>query len=232
MKTMKKWICVLLAAAMLLALAACGNKSTSGTETKTDTAAEDNQTTQESNDPGTPPEGQPGTPPEGGPGTPPDGQPGTPPEGGPGGPPPEGGPGGPGGGSGDIDYTGATEITSADTRSGETYASSAADENALLIATSDAVTVTDAAVTKTGDSDGGDNCNFYGLNAAVLVKDGATATITRSYVNVRKGASQSTQKLGELYKGDKVKVDSVSGSYAHASNSKQTGYIHVNFLDF
>ena len=186
MKTMKKWICVLLAAAMLLALAACGNKSTSGTETKTDTAAEDNQTTQESNDPGTPPEGQPGTPPEGGPGTPPeggpgmppDGQPGTPPEGGPGGPPPEGGPGGPGGGSGDIDYAGATEITSADTRSGETYASSAADENALLIATSDAVTVTDAAVTKTGDSDGGDNCNFYGLNAAVLVKDGANATIT------------------------------------------------------
>ena len=33
-------------------------------------------------------------------------------------------------------------------------------------------------MTKTGDSDGGDNCNFYGLNAAVLVKDGSTTTIT------------------------------------------------------
>ena len=33
-------------------------------------------------------------------------------------------------------------------------------------------------MTKTGDSDGGDNCNFYGLNAAVLVKDGSEATIT------------------------------------------------------
>ena len=71
-----------------------------------------------------------------------------------------------------------------------------------------------------------------GWVAGNLTRSGATATITRSYVNVRKGASQSTQKLGELYKGDKVKVDSVTGSYAHASNSKQTGYIHVNFLDF
>ncbi|MBP5306026.1 MAG: hypothetical protein J6Z02_09270 [Lachnospiraceae bacterium] len=32
-------------------------------------------------------------------------------------------------------------------------------------------------VSKTGSSDGGDNCNFYGLNAAVLVKDGTTTTI-------------------------------------------------------
>ena len=40
------------------------------------------------------------------------------------------------------------------------------------------VTITDPTVTKTGDSDGGDNCNFYGLNAAVLVKDGSTTTIT------------------------------------------------------
>ncbi len=136
---------------------------------------------------GTPPEGSNGgTPPEkpdgnGGPG-------GTPPEGGSGGTPPEkpdgnGGPGGapgraPGGSSTDINYSGAVEISSADTQSGQTYDSSASDENALLISTSDDVTITDPTVTKTGDSDGGDSCNFYGLNAAVLVKDGAQTTIT------------------------------------------------------
>lgn len=100
--------------------------------------------------------------------------------GGPGGTPPEGGtPGGaPGGSSSDITYTAATEITAADTQSGQTYASTTADESALLISTSDEVTITDPTVTKTGDSDGGDNCNFYGLNATVLVKDGSTATIT------------------------------------------------------
>ena len=48
----------------------------------------------------------------------------------------------------------------------------------MLISASDEVTISDPTVTKTGGSDGGDNCNFYGLNAAVLVKDGSTATIT------------------------------------------------------
>ena len=92
--------------------------------------------------------------------------------------PPGGFGGGPGGSSADIDYTAATEITSADTQSGQTYASTTADESALLISTDAEVTVTNPTVTKTGDSDGGDHCNFYGLNAAVLVKDGATVTIT------------------------------------------------------
>ena len=98
---------------------------------------------------------------------------------------PQGGPGGgmPGGAPGsassaDVDYAGAVEIVSADSQIGQTYASTTADESALLISTSDAVTITNPTVTKSGDSDGGDNCNFYGLNAAVLVKDGAAATIT------------------------------------------------------
>ncbi len=130
---------------------------------------------------GSPPSGAPaGGPPDGngGPGgTPPDGTPpeGTPPDGFGGGMPG----GAPGAGSAeDIEYTAAAEITAADTRSGETYASSAEDESALLISTPEEVSVSNPTVTKTGDSDGGDSCNFYGLNAAVLVKDGATAVIT------------------------------------------------------
>ena len=91
----------------------------------------------------------------------------------------QGGPGGmPGGNSASVDYSAAEELASAETQSGETYVSSKSDESALIIATSDAVTVEDATVTKTGDSDGGDSCSFYGLNAAVLVKDGAAAEIT------------------------------------------------------
>ncbi len=98
------------------------------------------------------------------------------PQGGPGGQMPGGAPGS--GSSADVDYAGAVEIVSADSQIGQTYASTTADESALLISTSDAVTITNPTVTKSGDSAGGDNCNFYGLNAAVLVKDGATATIT------------------------------------------------------
>lgn len=92
--------------------------------------------------------------------------------------PPDGKGGGPGGNSSEVVYGGATEITSSETQDGQTYASSESDQSALLISTSDAVTVTNATVTKSGDSDGGDNCNFYGQNAAVLVKDGSTTTIT------------------------------------------------------
>ena len=112
----------------------------------------------------------PGDPPDGGMGTPPDGMPGN-----------GGGFGGgtpPGGGTSSFEYTAATEITAAAEQSGETYTSESADESALMIRTADTVTIDNPTVTKTGDSRGGDSCNFYGLNAALLVMGGADATIT------------------------------------------------------
>ena len=197
MKRMNRMLAIITAATLTFSLAACGNSaSTSGNQTDTNTSAKQTETmdnsentskNEEGNIPGDslgePSEsGFNGTPPEGGPG-------GTPPErpdgnGGPGGTPPDkpdgnGGPGGaPGGSSADIEYSGAAEITSSDSQSGQSYTSSTADESALLISTSDEVTITNPTVTKSGDSDGGDSCNFYGLNAAVLVKDGSKATIT------------------------------------------------------
>lgn len=126
---------------------------------------------------GTPPDGMPGEPPQGG--APGEGM-GTPPEGmgGPGG---EGGFGGstpPGGGSSDFEYAAATEITEAAEISGEAYASDTADESALIVNTDAGVALTDITVAKTGDSNGGDNCNFYGLNAALLAMGGSTVTIS------------------------------------------------------
>ena len=93
-------------------------------------------------------------------------------------PPDGGGSGGPGGQSADFEYAAATEITTADTQDGQTYASSTADESALIVNTNEDVTLTNFTVSKTGDSDGGDNCNFYGLNAAVLVMGGSNTTIS------------------------------------------------------
>ena len=136
--------------------------------------------------PGEPPEGfGGGTPPQGDPpGEPPEGfDGGTAPQGNPPGDPPSGNGGGfgggtpPGGGTSSFEYAAATEITEAAELDGETYASETADESALMINTADAVSLTDVSVSKTGSSDGGDNCNFYGLNAAVLVMGGSTTTI-------------------------------------------------------
>ena len=151
---MKKALAMILSAVLLLTtLTVCGGTASATAEAPG----------------GEPPEGMPpGDPPGGfggGPG-------GTPP-----GDPPDGFGGGPGGSSADIAYSGAVEITSADTQSGQTYVSTSSDESALLISTADEVTIADPTVTKSGSSDGGDSCNFYGLNAAVLVKDGAAVTI-------------------------------------------------------
>ena len=172
---LKKILSLAIVTIMCVAVTACGQTATSteGTDAVVtqETVAEETTNTSETQNGDSAPEKPDSEAPDGAPGDKPDGEaPGNPPEGG----------GGFGGGSSsaDIDYQGAVEVTSSDTQDGKTYASTTADESALLISTSDDVTITNATVTKTGDSDGGDNCNFYGLNAAVLVKDGSTTTIT------------------------------------------------------
>ena len=86
-------------------------------------------------------------------------------------------PGGPGSRSTDIKYAGETELTAAATETAKTYQSEKADESALLISTKESVTISQPTINKTGSSDGGDNCSFYGVNAALLVKGGSTTTI-------------------------------------------------------
>ena len=161
-----KRILVILLCLLLVACSAAKNETASdgaeaaASESNTRPAPPDGNPPSDGNPPPAPPEGAPGEPPQGAPGE-----------------PPQGGPGGPGGSAESVSYTAATEITAADTRDGETYESTAADENALLIATNEAVEIRSATVKKTGDSNGGDACNFYGLNAAVLAKDGASVSI-------------------------------------------------------
>lgn len=108
---------------------------------------------------------------------------GTPPE------KPDGNGGQPGGNSGssNVSHTGATEISSDTTNNGQSYSSTTGSENALLV-TEGTSTLTNPTITKSGDSDG-DNSDFYGTNAAVLVKtgllniNGGTVTTNGSHAN-------------------------------------------------
>lgn len=86
-------------------------------------------------------------------------------------------PGGPGSRNTNITYKGATELKTGSTEDSHTYQSSKTDENALLISTKEAVALSQPTISKTGSSDGGDNCSFYGVNAAMLVKGGSVTTI-------------------------------------------------------
>ena len=168
---LKKAFCVFLSVIMLVSTFSAYSVSASAENGTPSGALGDGQPPEKPNGdpPGDPPDGMPGgmgVAPDGGPG----GEMGTPPEGGKPG-------GGPGKSSADIDYSGAVEITSADLQENGTYDTSAVDQSALLISTADDVSITNPTVVKSGSSNGGDNCNFYGLNAAVLVKDGSTTTI-------------------------------------------------------
>ena len=101
----------------------------------------------------------------------------------PAGDPPSGAPGGgPGADSSSVSWSGATTITSRKTETGKTYSSTTASQNALLIDTSEDVTITDATVTKTGGTSASDNESFYGTNSGIMVKGGSTTTIKNATI--------------------------------------------------
>lgn len=81
-----------------------------------------------------------------------------------------------------ITYSSNNEITENKNFASETFKSSQSDENAMLISGDVSVSAESITVTKTGDSDGGDNTSFYGNNSAVLAKDGANVLINNSEI--------------------------------------------------
>ena len=171
----RKIIAILLTIAMLFSISLCA-------------CAEEN---------GQPPEPPSGdmAPPDGGNGQPPERPDGNPPDGGPGG----GGFGGgtpPGGATSDFAYTAVTEITEAAEQADLTYQSETADESALIINTGDVVTISNPTVIKTGDSNGGDNCNFYGLNAGVLAMGGTTTNITGGIIETSASGANGVFSYG------------------------------------
>ena len=170
---LKKLIAILITLAMLFSIsfAACAEESAQPPEPPSGDMA--------------PPDGENGQPPERPDGNPPDGIPGG-----------FGGGTPPGGRTSDFTYTASTEITGAAEQAEQTYTSETADESALIINTGDAVTITNPTVTKTGDSDGGDNCNFYGLNAGVLVMGGSTTTITGGLIETSASGANGVFSYG------------------------------------
>ena len=87
-----------------------------------------------------------------------------------------------GGSSSSASYSSAKEITSDEEITSGEYSSSKADENAISASGNIKTTLSNIAVTKTGDSDGGDNTSFYGTNSAIIAKSGANLTIKNATI--------------------------------------------------
>ena len=81
-----------------------------------------------------------------------------------------------------VSYSSAKEITKDEDISSGEYSSNSKDENAISVSGNVKSTLSNIAVNKTGDSDGGDNTSFYGTNSAIIAKDGANVTIKNATI--------------------------------------------------
>ncbi|MBR2543876.1 hypothetical protein IKG10_00095 [Candidatus Saccharibacteria bacterium] len=87
-----------------------------------------------------------------------------------------------GGSSSSAFYSAIKEIASDETITGGEFSSTNADENAISASGNITATLSGITVTKTGDSDGGDNTSFYGTNSAIIAKGGANLTIKNANI--------------------------------------------------
>ena len=85
-------------------------------------------------------------------------------------------------GSNNTSYSATKEITSATTITEGRFTSTNGDENAIMVSGEVTTDISNVTVTKTGDSDGGDNTSFYGTNSGVIAKDGATLNIENATI--------------------------------------------------
>ena len=104
--------------------------------------------------------------------------------------------GGPGMNNSSVTYSSVKELTNdEDITSGE-YKSTNADENVISVSGNINSTLSDITVSKTGDSDGGDNTSFYGTNSAIIAKGGSNVTIKNVSITTNATGSNGVFSYG------------------------------------
>ncbi len=98
--------------------------------------------------------------------------------------------------SGTITYSGVKEITEDTTINSGSFSSNKADENAILVSGDIKATLSNIEVTKTGDSDGGDNTSFYGTNSGIIAKSGANLTLKNITVTTKASGANGVFSYG------------------------------------
>ena len=81
-----------------------------------------------------------------------------------------------------VTYSSVKEITKNENITSGKYKSTNSDENVISVTGDVKSTLSNINVSKTGDSNGGDNTSFYGNNSAILAKDGANVTIKNAKI--------------------------------------------------
>ena len=137
-------------------------------------------------------------------------------QGGPGNGEAPGGQGGPGGGSSEPNSgTGATTFAEDATEADGSYDSSASDESAVMVDGGATVALSNATVTKTGDSSSSEDSDFYGLNAGVLALDGANLALDGGTVTTDAKGANGVFAYGE---GTQVSVSDLQISTSQGNS--------------
>lgn len=134
--------------------------------------------------------------------------------------PPDMGEGGPPGGPGtevsDINKIGAYEQDGGTvSESGQTYTATETDESAVYVYGAGSYTLSDATLTKTGDTSGENTSNFYGNNAIVLAEDESTIILSDCSLTADSAGSNGAFAYGE---GSSIIIDNCTISTTNNSS--------------
>ena len=96
-----------------------------------------------------------------------------------------------------IEYNGKTTITESKNIDNEEFNSNSENQNAILVTGENEVHINNSTVSKTGDSNSGDNTSFYGINSAVLAKDKAKLYIDNMTVTTDANGANGVFSYGD-----------------------------------
>lgn len=96
-----------------------------------------------------------------------------------------------------VNYSSKKEITEDTTINEGTFESTSQDENTISVNGVVTVILSNISVTKTGDSDGGDNTSFYGTNSAIIAKSGANLKLKNISVKTNAAGANGVFSYGE-----------------------------------
>lgn len=118
-----------------------------------------------------------------------------------------------------VSYSAVKKISKNTTLKKGTYTSKTADQNAIWATGNITAKLSNLTVKKTGDSDGGDSTSFYGTNSGILASDGANLTLNN--INVTTNAKDANGVF--CYGGSATTNNSTSdGTTVTIKNSKIT----------
>lgn len=118
-----------------------------------------------------------------------------------------------------VSYKSIKEITKDEDIKGDSFKSTSADENVIMVLNKAKSNVSDISIDKKGDSSSGDNTSFYGINSALLVKDGAEVSIKNVVINTDATGANGVFSYGG---SATTKNSSGDGTTVNISDSKIT----------